>query len=335
MRVLVTGSGGHLGEALMRTLPDFGHAPVGLDVTSGRWVDTVGSVDDRQLVRDAIAGVDAVIHTATLHKPHVGTHAREQFLETNVTGTLVMLEEAVRAGVSSFVFTSSTSVFGRAARPGPGEPAAWISEDVVPRVRNIYGVSKHAAETLCELISRDGALPTVVLRTSRFFPEADDLPERRNAHDDLSLKVSELLYRRCDLEDIISAHVQALQRAPDLGFARYIISATTPFSPADVADLRHNAPAVVARHVPEYEAVYAARGWTMLSEIDRVYDNTRARSELGWEPRHSFASALRALAEGVDPRSEIARTVGAKGYHDRPVDVYTPPRSRVRVPPSP
>jgi UDP-glucose 4-epimerase len=335
MRVLVTGSAGHLGEALMRTLPDLGHAPVGLDVTSGPWVDTVGSVDDRKLVRDAVAGADAVIHAATLHKPHVGTHAREQFVQTNVTGTLVLLEEAVRARVSSFVFTSSTSVFGRAAYPGPGEPAAWITEDVVPRVRNIYGASKHAAEALCELVGRDGGMPTVVLRTSRFFPEPDDLPERRNAHDDLSLKVSELLYRRCDLEDVVSAHVQALQRAPELGFARYIISATTPFSPADLADLRHNAPAVVARHVPEYEAVYAARGWTMLGEIDRVYDNARARTELGWEPRHSFAGALRVLAEGLDPRSEIAHTVGAKGYHDRPVDVYTPPRSRGPVPPSP
>jgi UDP-glucose 4-epimerase len=323
MKVLITGSAGHLGEALMTSLPEFGHIPVGLDIAGGRRGETVGSVDDRELVRAALAGADAVIHTATLHKPHVGTHAQEQFVQTNVMGTLVLLEEAVRARVSSFVFTSSTSVFGRASHPGPAEPAAWITEDVVPQVRNIYGASKHAAEALCELVARDGGLPTVVLRTSRFFPEPDDVAERRNAHDDLSLKVSELLYRRCDLADIVTAHVQALQRAPDLGFARYIISATTPFTRADLAGLRHSAPAVVARHFPEYEPIYAQRGWTMLAEIDRVYDNSRARSELEWEPRHSFASALRALAEGRDPRSEIARAVGTKGYHDRAVGVYT------------
>jgi nucleoside-diphosphate-sugar epimerase len=200
-------------------------------------------------------------------------------------------------------------------------------------VRNIYGASKQAAETLCELVARDDGLPTVVLRTSRFFPEHDDLAERRNAHDNLSLKVSELLYRRCDLEDIVSAHVRALERAPALGFARYIVSATTPFSRADLGDLRHRAPEVVARHYPEYQPIYSRRGWTMLAEIDRVYDNSRARSELGWEPRHSFATALRALADGRDPRSEIARVVGAKGYHDRPVDVYTPTRSPLQVPP--
>jgi nucleoside-diphosphate-sugar epimerase len=323
MKVLVTGSAGHLGEALMRTLPGLGHVPVGLDIAGGRWVDAVGSVDDRQLVRDLVAGADAVVHTATLHKPHVGTHPRDKFVQTNVTGTLVLLEEAARAGVGSFVFTSSTSVFGRAAHPGPGEPAAWITEDVVPQVRNIYGASKHAAEALCELVARDAGLPTVILRTSRFFPELDDIAERRNAHDNLSLKVSELLYRRCDLEDVVSAHLQALRRASELGFARYVISATTPFSRADLGDLRHRAPAVVARHFPEYEPIYALRGWTMLAEMDRVYDNSRARDQLGWEPQYSFGSALRALAEGRDPRSEIARTIGAKGYHDRAVGVYT------------
>jgi UDP-glucose 4-epimerase len=323
MRILVTGSGGHLGEALMRTLPQLGHAPVGIDVTPGRWVDTVGSVDDRQLVRDALAGAEAVLHTASLHKPHVGTHEREQFVVTNVAGTLVLLEEASRAGVSSFVFTSSTSVFGLAARPAADEPAAWITEDTVPRVRNIYGATKQAAENLCELIARECRLPTVVLRTSRFFPEPDDLAERRDAHDDLSLKVSELLYRRCDLEDVVGAHLLALQRAPDLGFARYIVSATTPFSPTDTVGLRRGAPAVVAQHFPDYQPIYERLGWTMLAEIDRVYDNSRARHELGWEPRQSFATALRALGEGRDPRSEIARTVGAKGYHDRSVDVYT------------
>ena len=95
----------------------------------------------------------------------------------------MLLEEAARAGVGAFVSTSSTSVFGRASHPGPEKPAAWITEDVVPQVRNIYGASKQAAETLCELVARGDGLPTVVLRTSRFFPEHDDLAERRNAHE--------------------------------------------------------------------------------------------------------------------------------------------------------
>jgi nucleoside-diphosphate-sugar epimerase len=193
----------------------------------------------------------------------------------------------------------------------------------VPKPRNIYGATKRAAEDMCELIHRDAHLPVVILRTSRFFPEPDDVDERRAAHEDLSLKTSELLYRRVDLEDVVSAHLCALSDAARLGFGRYIISATTPFTRDDRAELRGHAPAVVRRHHPEYEPVYADRGWSMLSDIDRVYVNDLARAELGWEPRHSFGSAVAALARGEDPRSEIARVIGAKGYHDRSVGVYT------------
>ena len=94
-------------------------------------------------------GVEAVLHAATLHKPHVGTHSRQDFVDTNITGTLTLLEEAASSGVASFVFTSTTSAFGEALTPPAGTPAAWVTEDVQPVPRNIYGVTKVAAEDLC------------------------------------------------------------------------------------------------------------------------------------------------------------------------------------------
>src|ERR687893_676515 len=206
MRILVTGSSGHLGEALMRVLATEGCDVVGLDVLDSPYTDFVGSIADRACVRACLQGVDAVLHTATLHKPHVGSHTRRDFVDTNVTGTLTLLEEAVAAGVGRFVFTSSTTTFGRALNPPAGAPAAWITEDVVPVPKNVYGVTKTAAEDLCELVHRDHGLPVLVLRTSRFFPEADDDLERRSTFDDANLKVNELLYRRVDLEDVVSAH---------------------------------------------------------------------------------------------------------------------------------
>src|SRR3954447_17736146 len=275
MRVLVTGSSGHLGEALMRSLGDDGVEAIGLDVLASPYTTVVGSVADRGCVRRCIEGVDAVLHAATLHKPHVGSHRREDFVHTNIEGTLVLLEEAVAAGVSRFVFTSTTSAFGRALVPAADEPAAWITEDVRPVARNIYGATKVAAEDLCELVHRDHGLPCLILRTSRFFPEGDDRDHVRQTYDDLNVKVNELLYRRVDLEDVVEAHRVALERAPEIGFGRYIVSATTPFSPADCAQLRRDAPAVVRRLVPGYEEVYARRGWTMFDGLDRVYDNTR------------------------------------------------------------
>lgn len=155
-----------------------------------------------------------------------------------------------------------------------------------------------------------------MLRTSRFFPEPDDDPDRRSAFDGTGLKVCELLYRRVDIEDVVSAHLLAMERATEIGFDRFIISATSPFVNEDLAGLRGTAADVVARHVPGYREVFEARGWRMLDDIDRVYVNAHARARLGWRPAHDFQRAIRDLSEGRDYRSDLARDVGAKGYHE-------------------
>src|SRR5436190_7994876 len=315
MAILVTGSAGHLGEALMRTLRADGREAIGLDARASPWTDRVGSITDRAFVRDAMRGAHAVVHAATLHKPHLVTHTPQQFVDVNVSGTLALLEASVAAGVEAFVFTSTTSAFGAALAATPGEPATWITEDVAPIPKNMYGATKIAAEDLCELHHRRDGLPVVVLRTARFFPERDDDPERRAAFDPLNAQANELLYRRADIEDMASAHLCALERAGALGFGRYIVSATTPFSPADLPGLGRDAAAAVERLFPGSGAIYAARGWQLPSRLDRVYVNERARRELGWMPKHDFAHVLRSLEQGRDFRSALAGEVGVKGYH--------------------
>jgi UDP-glucose 4-epimerase len=323
VKILVTGSAGHLGEALVRSLRDEGSEVVGLDLLDSPFTSVVGSIADRELVRRCLDRVDAVLHAATLHKPHVGSHSRRQFVDTNITGTVNLLEESVAEGVTSFVFTSTTSAFGRALAPPPGAPAAWITEDVVPVPRNIYGVTKTAAEDLCRLVHQDHGLPCLILRTSRFFPEEDDRDEVRTAYADDNLKANEYLYRRVDLEDVVSAHRLALDRAAAIGFREYIISATTPFTRGDLSELRADAPAVVRRLFPDYEAEYERRGWTMFPSIERVYVNSLAREELGWAPRYDFRHVLDSLAAGEDPRSPLSVAVGAKGYHTVSFGPYT------------
>jgi nucleoside-diphosphate-sugar epimerase len=315
MKILVTGSAGHLGEALMRTLRARKMPAVGLDVLASPFTDVVGSIVDRATVAASMRGVTAVLHAATLHKPHVASHARQAFIDVNLTGTLNLLEEAVAQRVGAFIYTSTTSSFGDALTPPAGAPAAWITEDVTPIPKNIYGVTKVAAEDLCQLSHRNQGLPCLVLRTSRFFPEEDDVAARRAAFVDDNLKVNELLYRRVDIEDVVSAHLCALDRVGTLGFGRYIISATTPFTRDDAAELGRDAPGVLARRVPEYAAVFAARGWRMLPALDRVYDNERARRLLGWTPRYDFRRAVESVATRGDWRSPLACEVGYKGYH--------------------
>jgi UDP-glucose 4-epimerase len=181
--------------------------------------------------------------------------------------------------------------------------------------RNIYGVTKHAAENLCELFHRKFNLACLILRTSRFFPEQDDNREMRQLFDDGNLKANEFLYRRVDLQDVVNAHLLALERASSIGFGKYIISASTPLMREYLSELRANAPLVVKRLFPDYEEEYARRNWKMFPGIDRVYVNERARAELDWHPEYDFRAVLDCLKAAIDPRSNLARLVGAKGYH--------------------
>ena len=89
---------GHLGEALMRSLQAADRKAIGLDLKPSRFTTTVGSIVDRAVVHRCMRGVRAVLHAATLHKPHIATHRRWDFIDTNVTGTLNVPEEAVDAG---------------------------------------------------------------------------------------------------------------------------------------------------------------------------------------------------------------------------------------------
>lgn len=329
VKVLVTGSAGHLGEGLMRVLQANSDLDaLGLDIKPSDFTDRLGSIDDADFVSECMADVDTVYHTATLHKPHVVTNTQQDFINVNVSGTLTLLEAAVASGVSRFVFTSTTSVFGDAMRPEAGEPATWVTEDTKPLPKNIYGVTKTAAEELCHLFHRKHGLNCIVLRTSRFFPEEDDDRKKRENFSDTNSKANEFLYRRVELQDVVDAHVKAAERAIDLGFGRYIISATTPFLPKDLPILNTNAHEIVKKRVPEITDIYESLKWKMFDRIDRVYINEAARIDLGWHPVYDFRRILQLSQAGKAPMSDLAISVGSKGYHDRiftdgpyPVDV--------------
>jgi UDP-glucose 4-epimerase len=300
MRILLTGSSGWLARALVPRLRGDGHDIVGLDPLPGPFTDLLGSAADRALVERAMDGVEAVVHAGALHKPDILRHPASAFVAANIQGTLNLLEAAVAAGVGRFVFTSTTSVMItrriRAGRAGGLDAAAWITEALQPlEPRNIYGVTKLAAEHLCRMTAEEHGLPVVVLRTGRFFPEADDMAHAI-AQSDENTKANEFLFRRLTVEDAAEAHVAALARAPALGFGTFIVSAPTPFRPEDCAELLADAPSVVARYFPDYPELYRRRGWTMFDSIDRVYAPELAEQLLGFRCRTGFAEILAGLA---------------------------------------
>lgn len=316
MKILVTGSSGFLGEALVIRMRELGMDVVGTDILAGPQTDIVGDLQERSVVEKAMEGISAVIHAATLHKPHIVTHSKKDFVGTNITGTLHLLEESVRLGVSAFLYTSTTSTFGDAMAPGPGEPAVLVTEELVPRSKNIYGVTKLAAEDLCQIFHRNHGLPCLILRTSRFFREVDDNPSLRGKYEDANIKVNELLYRRVDIEDVVTSHLLALERAASIGFSKYIISASSPFQLDDLPRLAQDMPAIVRKYAPSFPELYEQLNWQMFPTISRVYVNDKARRELGWEPKYDFFSALTALAQGQPYQSPLSFQVEPKRYHD-------------------
>jgi nucleoside-diphosphate-sugar epimerase len=300
MRLLVTGSSGWLGRHLVPMLRAAGHAVTGLDVVPGPWTEIVGSVADRTTVDRAIGdhGVEAILHGGALHKPDIVRYPAQAFVDVNVTGTLNLLEAAAAAGHDRFVFTSTTSLMiTQAIRDGAGEAAHWLDETSGPLApRNIYGVTKLTAEGLCRLHHAEQGLNCIVLRTGRFFPEDDDTHTTPSGD---NLKANEFLNRRLTVEDAARAHVVALERAPEIGFGLYLVSAPTPFARDEAAALKRNARAVIARHFPDAGALYAERGWTLPTSLDRVYDAGRITRELGFRCETDFAAVLDALRTGA------------------------------------
>jgi nucleoside-diphosphate-sugar epimerase len=317
----------------MCSLPSYGFTPVGIDIlpsTTNEHEVLVGSIADTEFcaqVFQRYPDLKYVLHTATLHKPHVESHTKSQFIDTNIHGTLNLLENAASrpSQIEGFIFTSTTSTFGKALAPRPGQPAAWINEQVVPVPKNIYGTTKVAAEDLCQLIQAQTGMPTLVLRTSRFFPEEDDDDEARARFEDDNLKVCELLYRRVDVADVVSAHVCAMREAKRIGWGKYIISAPPPFTRSDalLRSLDTDAAEAITQARPLHAQMLLDRGWKLPTRLDRVYDSSKAIAELKWEPKYTFERALELVKEGKDWKSPLTGQMGKRGYHATPTGVYT------------
>ncbi len=299
MRVVLTGSSGWLGRFLAPMLASAGHEVTGLDIAPGLYTDVLGSVADADLIERLFAerGFEAVVHAGALHKPDIARYPTSTFVDVNVAGTLHLLEAAVRHGAGRFVFTSTTSLMiTRAIRDEMEPEAVWLDETSGPLApRNIYGVTKRAAEELCRLWHDLHGLPVIALRVSRFFPEDDDthaVPSGEN------LKANEFLGRRLTVEDCAAAHIAALDAAPRVGWGVYVVSASPPFTPADAARLKTDAAGLIAERFPDAPALYAARGWVLPQSIGRVYDPSAIEQDLGFRCATDFAAVLAALREG-------------------------------------
>jgi UDP-glucose 4-epimerase len=277
MRILITGSSGQLGAEIAQQLSSH-HTIIGMDLREGAWTHHHINIVDPVAVRALMNGVDAVIHVACLHAPHLATVSKQAFIDVNITGTLNLLEAAAEAGVRRFVYTSTTSLYGFALIPH--QQAVWVTEDLPPQPRDMYDITKRTAEELCQHFAREYGLPTICLRASRFFPEA------------VPLMAFYRLYRGVDVRDVARAHVLAVTNQ-EIHFDVFNISAQSPFEQSDLPALLRDAPLVLRSKAREVLSFFTQQGWTLPGSIDRVYVIERARRQLGYQPRYNCQEYLR------------------------------------------
>lgn len=296
MNVLVTGSSGRIGRAIYVALTRQGAQVRGLDRNPSSTADIVGDLLSPALRREALAGVDAVVHVAALHAPQVGHLPDAEFQRINVDGTRALLEAAAAAGLRRIVFTSTTALYGAAATPSGR--AGWVDETLTPTPRTIYHRSKLAAERLLVEAAGQGGPSVRILRMSRCFPEAADRMAVYRLH------------RGIDARDVAAAHVAALADTDAAAVATYLVSGATPFRREDAQALWDDAPAVIAERAPALAAAFAARGWALPPRIDRVYDAALAVARLGWRPRYGYDEVL---AQYDAESSEVLTPDAARG----------------------
>lgn len=288
-RVLVTGSSGRVGRAVWVRLARH-HEVVGLDRAPSSTVQALGDLAawtepgfhaGEAALDAALAGCDALVHTAALHAPHVGRVDDATFERVNVRASRRLFERAAAAGVRRIVLTSTTALYGDAATP-PGR-AGWVDEALAPQPRTIYHRTKLAAEVaLADVAARHG-LSATVLRMSRCFPEPAPVMAVYRLH------------RGVDARDVARAHEWALSLdAP--GCRCFVVSGATPFLPGDAPALARDAPAVLRERAPGLVEAFARRGWALPRSIDRVYV-PQALQALGWAPRHGPDEVLRQFDE--------------------------------------
>jgi nucleoside-diphosphate-sugar epimerase len=175
-RVLVTGTAGRLGRATAALLAGYGVPVVGLDrrpseIELDRMV--VGEVTDPDTVRDALDGVDAVIHCAAIPAPALDT--ADRVFGRNTLATFVVLEEAAQAGVGRAVLAGTISVLGLAFAPVPLSPAYLPADADLPlQPADPYALGKQADESTGQMISRRYGMTVVTLR----YPTLGRLDER-------------------------------------------------------------------------------------------------------------------------------------------------------------
>jgi UDP-glucose 4-epimerase len=274
MKILVTGSAGQLGSATVELLRKHNFEVRGADIINSATTDLLLDIKDAQAVLEATQGYDAIIHMAAVHGKHYALgYPREPFIDTNIYGTLHLLNACIANRINKFLYISTTSIYGNAMVSD--KQAVWVTEQLQEQPRDIYDITKQTAEQLCRDFFYKEGLQISVYRVGRFLPEDDNL------------KANHRLYRGLDERDGAEALRLALDHTFN-NFEVFNITSGSPFTEDELVLLKHSPAEVIKTHYPNIEQIYKTKNWVLPESIDRVYVCDKAKQQLGYTPKYTF-----------------------------------------------
>lgn len=291
MRVLITGGAGFLGRHLCRRLSKEGHELVVLDlVENPEFATTIADIRDADEMKKHIKNVDVVFHLAALIQAGESVQEPQKYIDSNISGSLNVLEAMRENGVSTIIFSSTAAVYG--------EPEVIpITEQSVTMPINPYGMTKLAMEALVSSYVQAHQLTGIALRYFNLYgPDEHHQPETHAIPRFLSQIMNgeevtiwgngehqrDYIY----IDDVVEGHVSALAYAQKNAgtYSFFNLSTEQPTSVVDIVQTLEkvlNKKAQIKNHPPRPG-----------DPLVLVASAQRAKSELGWSAKVGVEEGL-------------------------------------------
>jgi UDP-glucose 4-epimerase len=307
MKVLVTGGAGFIGSHIVEHFQGSAEVRVLDNLRSGFEPNLSGlsckflrgSILDRNLVRQALQGVDYVFHLAAMISVPESMQRPVERNELNVVGTLIVLEEAARARVKKLILSSSAAIYGN-------NPITPKLETMLPEPKSPYAITKLDGEYYCRMFTAEGRLQTACLRYFNVFGPRQD-PKSQYA------AAVPIFIDRAVKHEPITIHGDG-EQTRDFVFVKDIVAANAFFATESEASGVFNV-AYGQRITINDLAKTICRITSSRSAIqhtpERAGDVKHSLAAIeklgaaGFRPRHTFTEGLRATIEFFQKRASI------------------------------